>query len=139
PILANDTNELIQRICRSNIFLHSLSTTIKRHLIRSRTNITIIGISHFARAIYDTTHNADLQAFQMTGTTADHLCRHHQVEQGAPATWAGDIFRFGDTRTCRLQNAKGGRSYYFSFDTWRIDPDAIAETVDQEGAKISCR
>jgi hypothetical protein len=103
-----NTDEFIKRVSRADVFLHGFFTAVERDLIGTRTYVTIISIGHFAGTIYYAAHNANLQAFKVAGTAADHLCGDHQIEQGTPAAWAADIFCFGNTRTGGLQNTKSG-------------------------------
>lgn len=61
PILFNKLNQAINSLLGGDIFLDALFALVERYLARTRSYIPIIGICHLSRAIYDATHDANLE------------------------------------------------------------------------------
>ena len=100
-------------------------------------HIAVIGVGHFARAVDYAAHNANFDAFEVVGVAANQGGGFLQVEQGAPARWAGYVFGFGDAGARGLQDAEGraGKGvvvYLFGC----VEPQAVAEAIHEQSSAV---
>ena len=70
-ILTYQFQQAVDSLSLVDILFNKLLSLIERYLATTGTDITIVGISHFARTIDNTTHNTDFQAYQILGGSLD--------------------------------------------------------------------
>ena len=66
-IVFDELKQMFYSLSLRDIFLYADLLLVERHLARTSTNIAIVGISHFARTIYYTAHDAYLQTLEVLG------------------------------------------------------------------------
>src|SRR5690606_13063955 len=123
---------------------HHLFTSVKRNASGSGAHVSIVGVGHLTRPVHNTSHNPDLNPFQVIGAFAYHRGRLLQVEQRSSAGRTGNVFRLGHPVARGLQDAEGcavaavdpaGRDA-FSFGNIHTQHDAVAKAVDIESADV---
>ena len=102
-------------------------------LSRGAADVAEVGVGHLARAVDDTAHDRDLDAFEMAGLRFDALGRALQIKERATAGGTRDVFGFRDANAGTLQDVIDERQVPL-----RILPCAelntIAQTVAEERA-----
>ena len=112
-------------------------------------HIAEIRIGHFSRSVHDTSHDGDLDALEMGGGRLDAGGRALQVEEGAPAAWAGDIVGLEDScpgglkdvvgEPKRLPGSEGSLSQGALSHHVALHEDGIADAVAEQRADVRGR
>ena len=75
-----------------NVLLDTFFLLVQADFAASGTDIAIVSICHFTRTVYDTSHDTDLETFQMRGCRLDACDGTFQVIQCTSATRTRNIF-----------------------------------------------
>ena len=79
-----------------NVFLDTLLAAIEGDFASAGTDVAIVGIGHFARAVDDAAHDADLQAHEVARGRFDAPDGVLQVVERAAAAGTGDVLGLGE-------------------------------------------
>ena len=101
-MLANQIFESIDGFCFGNVEFHCGLADVEVHFAGRAADVAEIRIGHFARTVYDASHDRDLNAFQVQGGCFNFRCRGLQIEQCSSAGWTGDIISFENPRASCL-------------------------------------
>ena len=109
PIAAGayQVNQFVNRAFCGDIAFDDVFALVERDFAGATAYIAVIGVGHFTRAVDNAAHNANFDAFEVVGVVSNQGGGFLQIEQGAPARWAGYVFGFGDAGARGLQDAEG--------------------------------
>ena len=95
-ILLYKLEQAFYRLFLGNVLLYALLCLVEGYLATGGTNVAIVGICHFARAVDDTPHDGYLQAFEMSRGGLDLVDGAFEVVKRAAATGARDVLRLDE-------------------------------------------
>ena len=96
-------------------------------------DVAKIRVGHFAGAVDDAAHDGDFHAFEMLRARFDARGDGLQIEQRAPADWAGDVIGLETAATRRLQNIVG-QPQDWPAAGFAANQNRVANAVGQERA-----
>ena len=133
-------NKFIYRFIFSDIALHTFFFLVKTHFSTTCTHISVIGVSHFARTIYNTAHDTNFKSFQVR-CTRFYTCNYSlQVEHCASTAGASHLFGLRNAHSCTLQYSKCYRVEFFNRDRSFIGKkNSIAKAINKQNTQIGCR
>ena len=137
-MLANQILQSIHCVGLGNIEFHGRFADVKIHFSRRAADVTEVRIGHFARAVYDATHDRNLHAFEVRGGRLDPRGRGLQIEQGPAARWTGHVISFENSRTGRLQNVVA-QTQGLSRRFLALHQNSVADSVAEQRADIGRR
>lgn len=139
-MFADEVYQLVHRFGGRYVSTHNFLSLVKRDTARSGSHITVVRIGHFAWPVYDASHNADLDAFQMARSRSDLRSSFLQIEQGSAAGRTRNVLRFGNACACSLQDIEGSFIYLLVGRRASCpDEHAIAKAIYQETTDIRGR
>ena len=109
-VFADEFDKTFYSLFFGNILLDTLLGLVERDFTTSGTYVTVVGIGHLTRTIYDTAHDTYLQAYHVLGGSFNLGDGFLQIVERTTATWARDILGLGKLDTGSLQN--GVRKLY---------------------------
>jgi len=132
-VLLDEGDEAVVGVGLGDVVLDAVFADVEVYFARGATDVAEIGVGHFAGAVHDAAHDGEFHAFEMAGFGADALSGGLQVEEGASARGAGDVFGFRDARAGALEDVVGEfrRKHGVGFG---FDADEVADAVAEEGA-----
>ena len=93
-VFVDKIDEAINSFYLWYIEFHGLFTHVEVDFSRGATDVTEIGIGHFAWAIHNASHNGDTDAFEVTGCLTNLLGGFLEIKKSATAGWTGDVVSF---------------------------------------------
>src|SRR5690606_32328953 len=99
-----DSDQFIHRFRGWNVSFYYFFSTVQRNPVRSGPNVSVVGVSHLARAVDDTSHDTILDAFEMERACANFCGGLLEIEKCSATGWTGYIFGLRYARTCSLKN-----------------------------------
>src|SRR5690554_4473622 len=135
-VFAYQFYEFVHGIRSGNVSLYDLLLLVQGYFVVSGTHVTVVGVGHFARTVDDASHDADLNAFEVRSSGADHGRGFLKVEKRAAARGTGDVLRFADAGPRSLQNAERQGGEFTGRHEIGYDTDTVAETVDHERPEV---
>jgi hypothetical protein len=93
-VFADEVDEAVDGFGFGDVEFDGLLPDVEIDLSRRATDVTEIGVGHFAGAIHDATHDRDLHAFEMLRAVFDAGGDGLEIEKRAPARWARDVIGF---------------------------------------------
>jgi len=66
-VFLNQVQQALQRFFFGNVLFDAKLAFVEANPASACPHITVVGIGHFARTVYDTAHYGNLEAFQMRG------------------------------------------------------------------------
>src|SRR5690606_40825015 len=81
PVLAYQCNRLVHGPGGGHFASYNYLSPVKCDPAGTGTIVTVVSICHFTGAVHNTSHDADLDSFEVIGALADHRRRLLQVEQ----------------------------------------------------------
>lgn len=64
-VFLNKAQQMFYCLALGNSFLYAHFLLVERYFAWSGSYISVVGIRHFTRSVYDTSHNSYLQSFKM--------------------------------------------------------------------------
>ena len=92
----NELKQAFDGFFFGNVLLDALLSSVERYLATSCSDVTVIGVSHFAGTIDNAAHNANLQTNQVAGSGFYARDGFLQVVQRSATARARDVFRLGE-------------------------------------------
>ena len=103
-MLCNQLQQAFDSLFLGNVLGNTFLLLVERNLATTGTYIAIVGIGHLARTVDYAAPDANLQTYQMAGSSLDAGDGFLQVIQGTSAAWAGDVFGLGELDASGLKN-----------------------------------
>ena len=105
--------------------------------MRTRANISVVGIGHLARAVYYTPHDTYFQVFEVSRSLLDSFYGLLQVKESTPAAGAGDIFGLAGAPASRLQDGECVVAYIaLRYRAVVLQPYSVAMAVYEHDAQV---
>ena len=106
---------MVNSLSLGDVLLNALLSTIEADLSSTCTHIAIVGIGHLTGSVDDTSHDTNLQTYQMTGSSLNLGNSLLKVVECTSAARTRDILSLGEFYTRSLQNAVSKVLKLFSF------------------------
>ena len=130
----DEVDEAVEGLVGGDVVLNTGFADVKVDFVGSSSDVAEVGVGHFSRAVDDTTHDGDGDAFEVVGFSSDALGDALEVKEGASTTGAGDKFGFGDPCSCSLKYVVGKR--YSLFEVRLVfNGDEVANAVTEKVAR----
>lgn len=128
-------DETLHGFAFRNIEFHRFFAHVEINLRRCASHIAEVRIGHFTRAVDDTAHHGDPHSLEVTGGGADFLGGGLEIEERAPAGWAGDVVRFENAGAGGLENIIG-QTEGLAGRGLATDEDRIANAIAEKGTDV---
>ena len=130
----DEVDEAVECLVSGDVVFDTGFADIEVDFVGGSSDVAEVCVGHFSRAVDDTTHDGDGDAFEVVGFGTDALGDALEVKEGASTTGAGDKFGFGDPCSCSLKDVVG--KGYGLFEIGLVfNGDEVANAVTEKVAR----
>ena len=106
-VFPDELKKFLDGFFLGDVFLDTFLGFVEGDLAATCAYVAIVGICHLTWAIDDTTHDADLETYEIFGGCLDLGDGLLEVVERAAAAWAGDVLGLGELDAGGLEDGIG--------------------------------
>ena len=107
-VFPNQCQQMFHSFFFGNVMLYAYLLAVERYLPGACAYISVVGIGHLSGAVYDATHDTDLESFHVAGGCLDLCNGLAKLIECASAPRTGDVFGFGGAQSGGLEDSESG-------------------------------